>query len=147
MDPSDLPQLRTMYVFSPADGESWGLTFEEFRSHLLARNPDEFLRLDEGRTGPVRRASLHFGITFDDEALEGFAVLTPEGVAIRDCTAHAAANFAVWLREEVIPQDKAITFNTDGGIEGQSPDSPLPDVTRPRLVAAFLVRLETLDLD
>ncbi|MCX4958096.1 hypothetical protein [Streptomyces virginiae] len=147
MEPSDLVELRTMYVFSPADGETWGLTFDGFRSHLLARNPDEFLRLDEGRAGPVRRASLHFGITFDDEVLEGFAALTPEGVAIRDCTAHAAANFVLWLREVVVPQDKAITFNTDWGIEGQIADSPVPDVTRPRLVAAFLAHLETLGLD
>ncbi|MFJ6371751.1 hypothetical protein ACIQK5_26655 [Streptomyces virginiae] len=136
-----------MYVFSPADGASWGLTFEGFRSHLLTRNPGEFLHLDEGRAEPVRRASLHFGITFDGEVLEGFAALTPEGVAIRDCTAHAAANFAVWLREAVVSQDKAISFNTDRGIEGQAPDSPLPDVTCPRLVAAFLAHFETLDQD
>ncbi|WP_405942031.1 hypothetical protein [Streptomyces sp. NBC_00207] len=147
MDPSDLVELRTMYVFSPAEGETWGLAFDGFGSHLLARNPDEFLRLDEGRTGAVRRASLHFGITCDDEALEGFAVLMPTGVAIKDCTARAAADFVEWLRDAVVPQDKTITFNTEWGIEGQIPDSPVPEGPRPRLVASFLAHLESLGLD
>ncbi|KOY59125.1 hypothetical protein [Streptomyces sp. XY332] len=147
MNPSDLAELRTMYVFSPLDGETWGLTFEGFRSHLLARNPEEFLRVDEGRAGPVRGSTLHFGITFGDEVLEGFVALTPEGVAITDCTALEAANFVVWLRDEVVPQDKVIAFNTEWGIEEQVQDAPVPEVTRPRLVAAFLAHIEETGLE
>ncbi|MFJ4775850.1 hypothetical protein [Streptomyces sp. NPDC088762] len=147
MNPSDLAELRTMYVFSPVDGESWELTFEGFRSRLLARNPGEFLRVDEGKAGPVRGSTLHFGITFGDEVLEGFVALAPEGVAITDCTALEAANFLVWLRNEVVPQDKAITFNTEWGIESQVQDATVPEVTRPRLVTAFLAHLEATGLE
>ncbi|MDX3534818.1 hypothetical protein PV721_10625 [Streptomyces sp. MB09-01] len=68
-------------------------------------------------------------------------------MAIRDCTAHAAADFVVWHRDAVVPQGKTITFTTEWGIEGQIPDAPDPEVTRPRLVAAFLAHLETLGLD
>ncbi|MFJ3909667.1 hypothetical protein [Streptomyces vinaceus] len=146
MNPSDLARLRTMYVFAPIDGESWGLTFDGLRAHLLARDPEAFLQVDEGRTGPVRTTSLQFGVTFGEEELEGFALLSPEGVAVKNSTPQEAANFVVWLRDQVVPQDKAVTFNTEWGIEEDAPDEPVPDVTRPRLVAAFLAHLETLGL-
>ncbi|MEV7561417.1 hypothetical protein [Streptomyces sp. NPDC089795] len=46
-----------------------------------------------------------------------------------------------------MPQNEIVTFNTEWGIEEDAPDEPVPDVTRPRLVAAFLAHLETLGLD
>ncbi|WBO61640.1 hypothetical protein [Streptomyces camelliae] len=61
-----------------ADGpaQSWGLTFEGFEVRLRERNPDTFVRIDDEGDGPVRGASMIFGITFDDETLEGLEVLT-----------------------------------------------------------------------
>ncbi|MFD8789923.1 hypothetical protein [Streptomyces vinaceus] len=147
MNPSGLAELRTMYVFTPNDGETWGLTFDGFRANLLARDPAAFLQVDEGGTGPVRNTSLQFGVTFGDEELEGFALLSPEGVAVKNCTAQEATSFVVWLRDQVVPQNKAVTFNTEWGIEEDAPDEPVPDLTRPRLVAAFLAHLEALGLD
>ncbi|MFC9293059.1 hypothetical protein ACFTWH_01075 [Streptomyces sp. NPDC057011] len=69
------------------------------------------------------------------------------GVAVKKCTAQEAANFVVWLRDQVVPQDKAVTFNTGWGIEEDAPDEPVPDVTGPRLVATFFAHLEALGLD
>ncbi|KPI32996.1 hypothetical protein OV450_1537 [Actinobacteria bacterium OV450] len=102
-------------------------------NHLLAGDPDAFLQVDEGHTGPVRNTSLQFGITFGEQEWEGFALLSPEGVAVKNCTAQEAANFVIWLRDQVVPQNKAVTFNTEWGIEEDAPDEPVPDVTRPRL--------------
>ncbi|MFG2974760.1 hypothetical protein ACGFYY_17460 [Streptomyces sp. NPDC048331] len=147
MNPSDLAELRTMYVFTPIGGETWGLTFDSFRAHLLAGDPEAFLQVDEGHTGPVRNVGLQFGVTLGEEELEGFALLSPEGVAVKNCTAQEAANFVIWLRDQVVPQNEIVTFNTEWGIEEDAPDEPVPDVTRPRLVAAFLAHLETLGLD
>ncbi|MFB7786800.1 hypothetical protein ACFC1D_29340 [Streptomyces vinaceus] len=147
MNPSGLAELRTMYVFTPNDGETWALTFDGFKAYLLARDPAAFLQVDEGGTGPVRTTSLQFGVTFGDEELEGFALLSPEGVAVKNCTAQEAASFVVWLRDQVVPQNKAVTFNTEWGIEEDAPDEPVPGLTRPRLVAAFLAHLEALGLD
>ncbi|MFD6186099.1 hypothetical protein [Streptomyces goshikiensis] len=40
-----------------------------------------------------------------------------------------------------------MTFNTAWGLEGDLPDAAVPEVTRPRLVAAFLAHLEATGLE
>lgn len=90
MEPEEIAQLRTMYIFSPPAGESWGLTYESLEAKLRQRNPDEFIRVDDGSDGPVRGSSMHFGITLGDEQLEGMTLLSPEGVAVLDCTTGSA---------------------------------------------------------
>ncbi|GGL03459.1 hypothetical protein [Streptomyces flaveus] len=148
MEPDEIAELRTMYVFTPPDGQSWGLTYEDLESKLRERNPDEFIRIDEGFDGPVSGSSMHFGITLDEEQLEGMALLSPEGVSVKDCTVGSAARFAVWLRNNVVPEGMAVMFNTEWGLEAELPDTPVPDATRPRIAAAFMEHLvETGDLD
>ncbi|GAA3796531.1 hypothetical protein ACFS5L_02405 [Streptomyces phyllanthi] len=148
MEPEEIAELRTMYVFTPPDGQSWALTYEGLEAKLRERNPDEFIRVDDGSDGPVSGSSMHFGITLDDEQLEGMALLSPEGVSVKDCTIGSAARFAVWLRTDVVPQGAPVMFNTEWGLEAELPDAPVPDATRPRIAAAFMDHLvETGDLD
>ena len=142
MEPDEIAELRTMYVFTPPDGQSWGLTYEGLEAKLRERNPEEFVRVNDGSGGPVRGSSMHFGITLDDEQLEAMALLSPEGVSVLDCTAHSAARFALWLRNTVLPGGTVVMFNTEWGLEADLPSTPVPDATRPRIAAAFVAHLE-----
>ncbi|ROQ96864.1 hypothetical protein EDE04_3335 [Streptomyces sp. 2132.2] len=145
MDASQLAELRTMYVFTPMEGQTWGLTYDSLKARLLERDPDEFIRIQEG--GAIRGSTMHYGITLEGEELEGYARVQPEGISILDSTVQAAANFVAWLREHVVPEGVAMTFNTVWGLEEDLPDVPIPEVTRPRLVAAFLAHLEATGLE
>ncbi|MEU0336543.1 hypothetical protein [Streptomyces sp. NPDC006193] len=148
MEPDEIAELRTMYIFTPPAGHTWGLTYDSLEAVLRERDPDEFIRVDDGTDGPVHGSSMHFGITLDDEQLEGMALLSPEGVSVKDCTAHTAARFVLWLRDNVVPAGMAVLFNTEWGTEAGLPDAPVPDAPRPRIAAAFVEHLaETGDLD
>ncbi|KUL23272.1 hypothetical protein [Streptomyces regalis] len=148
MEPEEIAQLRTMYIFSPPAREGWGLTYESLEAKLRQRNPDEFIRVDDGSDGPVRGSSMHFGITLDDEQLEGMALLSPEGVSVLDCTTGSAARFALWLKTDVVPTGMSIVFNTEWGLEAELPNTPVPDATRPRIATTFTEHLvATGDLD
>ncbi|MFE6099918.1 hypothetical protein ACFVQ4_08165 [Streptomyces laurentii] len=142
MDASEMAELRTLYIFGPAEGDSWGLTYEGLEAKLRERNPDSFVRIDEEDGSPVRGSVMLFGITLGGETFEGMAGLSPEGVAIRDCTALAAAETVKWLRGSVVPGGAGITFNTRWGLEADLPDALVPDVPRPRLVATFFAHIE-----
>ncbi|MFB8181028.1 hypothetical protein ACFC8N_34365 [Streptomyces sp. NPDC055966] len=85
MKPEEIVELRTMFVFTPPQGQSWALTFEGLEARLRERNPDTFIRLDDGGDEPVRGASIIFGITLKDEDLEGLASLETEGTSVLDC--------------------------------------------------------------
>ncbi|MFE2234170.1 hypothetical protein ACFXA4_16600 [Streptomyces sp. NPDC059442] len=142
MDASEPAELRTMYVFGPAEGSTWGLTYEGIEAKLRERETDTFVRIDEGEEGPVRGSVMHFGITVGEEDLEGTAKLSPEGIAIENCTALAAAEFVEWLWGSVVPDGSSITFNTEWGLEADLPDALVLHAPRPRLVATFLAHLE-----
>ncbi|WP_405523492.1 hypothetical protein OG426_09725 [Streptomyces canus] len=142
MEPEEIAELRTMYVFTSPEGQSWGLTYESLEATLRERNPDEFIGIDDGSDGPVKGSSMHFGITLDDEQLEGMALLSPEGVAALDCNAHLAAAFALWLRNDVVPAGMDVMFNTEWGLEADLPPTPVPDAPRPRIIAAFVAHVE-----
>ncbi|MFE3580000.1 hypothetical protein [Streptomyces vinaceus] len=144
MDASQLAVLRTMYVFTPIEGQPWGLTYDSLKASLLERDPYEFIRIHEG--GQPRASAVHYGITLDGEELEGYARVRPEGISILDSTAQAAADFVGWLREQVVPEGVAMTFNTAWGLEEDLPDTAVPDVTRPPLIAAFIAHLEATGL-
>ena len=40
MEPDEIAELRTMYIFTPPDGQSWGLTYECLEAVLRERNPE-----------------------------------------------------------------------------------------------------------
>ncbi|MFF0484972.1 hypothetical protein [Streptomyces sp. NPDC004435] len=145
MDESELAVLRTMYVFGPAEGSTWNLTYDLVTSKLRERNPDEFIRVDEGDQGPVPGSVMHFGITLGDETLEGMAKLAPEGITLEDATAQAAAAFVQWLRNSIVPTGTSVSFNTEWGLEIDLPDALVPDAPRPRVAATFLAHLEAID--
>ncbi|MEU1090236.1 hypothetical protein ABZ401_26035 [Streptomyces sp. NPDC005892] len=148
MEPDEIAELRTMYIFIPPDGQTWNLTFPGLEAILRRREPDAFIRIDEGTHGPVTGTSMDFEITLDDELLEGMALLSPEGVTVKDATARSAATFALWLRNNAVPAGMAMVFNTAWGVEDDLPDTPVPDATRPRIAAAFMAHLvEAGDLD
>ncbi|MFE4588195.1 hypothetical protein [Streptomyces laurentii] len=142
MDPSEMAELRTMYIFRPADEQTWGLSYEDLAAKLRKRDADEFIRVDPGTEGPVRGSSMHFGITLENEELEGMALLSPEGIALEDSSAQDAANFVKWLRSNIVPEGMLMTFNTRWGLEADLPDALVPDVPRPRLVATFFAHIE-----
>ncbi|MFE9535602.1 hypothetical protein [Streptomyces sp. NPDC006691] len=147
MDAIELAQLRTMYIFAPANEETWHLSYALLETALRERDPDGFLRLDEG-TGPLPGAVLHFGVTLGDETVEGMAKLSPEGVSLEDCTASQAAKFAAWLRGAVVPAGVLATFNTEWGLEAGLPDQLVPPVPVPGLTEVFLAHLQaTVDQD
>ncbi|MER0443398.1 hypothetical protein ABR738_02200 [Streptomyces sp. Edi4] len=141
MDASEIAQLRTMYIFTPADGETWGLSYAAMETAVRERDPDGFLRLDEG-TRLVPGTVLHFGITLGDETLEGMARLRPEGVSLEDCTASQAAEFAAWLQGRIVPAGVPATFNTEWGLEAGLPDQLAPHVSVPGLKEVFLAHLQ-----
>ncbi|MFJ2196352.1 hypothetical protein [Streptomyces violaceusniger] len=148
MESEEITELRTMYIFSPPEGQSWGLTYEGLGALLRERDPEESIRVDDGSDGPVSGSSMHFGITLGDEELEGMALLAPEGVSVMDCTAHTAAAFAIWLSSNALPTGAAVMFNTEWGLEAELPDTPVPEATRPRIAATFMEHLkDTGELD
>ena len=58
-----------------------------------------------------------------------------------DCTAHSAAQFALWLRSGVLSGGTAVMFNTEWGLESDLPSMPVSDVTRLCIAAAFVAHL------
>ncbi|MFP8887026.1 hypothetical protein [Streptomyces mangrovi] len=147
METSELAELRTMFIFTPPQGSTWNLVLEDFAARLRERTPDEFVRIDENPQGPgARGPSMSFGFTLQDGAVEGFVLTTPEGAAVTNVTAQEAAEFAMWLRNHVVPNGAPMMVNTEWGVEDDVPEALVPDVPRPSLVAALLSHLEeTLD--
>ncbi|WP_432014276.1 hypothetical protein [Streptomyces cucumeris] len=145
VDACELAELRTMYVFTPTADGTWGFTFQALEDKLRERNPDEFIHVRPG--GQVRGTWMGFGITFNDESLEGTARLSPDGVtvdgvSIQDCPAHTAADVASWLRQHLLTSGVSMTFNTEWGLEDGLPDAPVPDAPHAHLVSTFLAHLE-----
>ena len=60
MEASEIAELRTMYVFTPTDRQSWCLTFKECAEALRERKPDVqrsvVLRLEEREEGYLTRS-------------------------------------------------------------------------------------------
>ncbi|WP_329352136.1 hypothetical protein OG226_43230 [Streptomyces sp. NBC_01261] len=42
----------------------------------------------------------------------------------------------------VLPGGTVVMFNAEWGLGGHLPSTPVPDATRPRILAAFVARLE-----
>jgi len=133
--------LRTLYVFTPPEGQTWGLTFERLKDVLLERDPDEFIKVEESGDRSAKGPSMHFGITLDGEELEAFVLLRTEGVAVMDSTARTAAAFVLWLRKDVVPSGGVVMFHTAWGMEDDHPETLVPDTTRPRIAATFMEHL------
>lgn len=145
MDPAVIAEQRVMYLFCPAEGSSWGLTFDGFTTALRERTPEEFVSLREpppADPAPPRAPRLAFGFTIDDEVLEGFAKEQPEGAAILDSDAHSAAEFALWMRDSIVPSGTPVTFITEWGIMEELPFTVLPDDSREAMIAAFVAHIE-----
>ncbi|MGJ5897362.1 hypothetical protein ACSCBZ_36260 [Streptomyces niveiscabiei] len=147
MEPDEIAELRTMYVFTPPEGQTWGLSYERLEAALRERDPEVFVRVDDAVEGPVKGSSMHFGFTLEGEELEGFARLNTEGVAVQDSTARTAATFVLWLRNTVVPPGGVVMFNTRWGMEDDLPETLVPDATRPRIAAAFMEHLVETGLD
>ncbi|MEU3400790.1 hypothetical protein [Streptomyces filamentosus] len=145
MNESEVAALRTMYVFGPAEGSTWNLTYDLVAGKLRERNPEAFVRLDEGGQGSVHGSVMHFGFTVGQETLEGMVKLSPEGITIEDASAHTAAVFVQWLRGCIVPAGTSVSFNTEWGLEDGLPDVLVPDAPCPRLVASFLAHLEDVE--
>ncbi|QPP09874.1 hypothetical protein G4Z16_29560 [Streptomyces bathyalis] len=146
MDPAIIAQQRVMYLFCPAEGNSWGLTFDGFTTALRERTPEEFVRVREpppADPAPPRSPRLAFGFTIGDEILEGFAKEQPEGAAILDSDAHSAAEFALWMCNCVVPSGLSVTFITEWGIMEGLPFTLLSADSRDAMVAAFVDHIES----
>ncbi|WP_157878522.1 hypothetical protein [Streptomyces chattanoogensis] len=117
----DAADFRTMFIFSPPEGEpqGWGLTFASFADALQAKEPDAPVHAWSGHyTGET--LSFQFG-TSTGETAEGMVGVEPNGVAIEDCTAAEAADFAGWLRQAIVPAGSGLMANIREGVEWELP--------------------------
>ncbi|MFH9246733.1 hypothetical protein ACH4LK_15035 [Streptomyces lydicus] len=122
----DAADFRTMFIFSPPDGapQSWGLTFDAFVDALSAKDPNA---LFHEWTGHFSGETLSFQFsTCSGEEAEGMVGVDPNGVAIEDCTAAEAADFAEWLRQAIVPPDGGLVVNIREGAEWELPPVELP---------------------
>lgn len=138
MERSELEKLETLFVFTPTQDSTWGLTFAGLRQALLDLDPDAFIRTEDPRADvPGGGPFMFFEAALGGEDIEGMAKLDPEGVAVQSCTAHRAAEFVQWLRTAVVPQGDAISFNTEWGMESDLPDAVVPTAPEADLVQLF----------
>ncbi|GAB2787624.1 hypothetical protein [Streptomyces daliensis] len=106
-------EVQELFIFTPCEGDSWGVTFEKFTRALEHRTPGEFsLAVDEPEGVLPASRRLRFGFTLDDAGIEGFFKEEPEGAALRAVTCHEAARFAEWLAEKIIPPGGSLAFTT-----------------------------------
>ncbi|AJT62569.1 hypothetical protein T261_0880 [Streptomyces lydicus] len=122
----DAADFRTMFIFSPPEGapEGWGLTFAAFVDALRAKDPDALFHEWTGHYSG-ETLSFQFGTSSGDKA-EGMVGVEPNGVAIEDCNAAEAADFAGWLRQNIVPPDSGLIVNIREGVEWELPAVELP---------------------
>ena len=139
--PDPVEDTQLLFIFTPPDGQSWNMTLEGFQHVLLGRDPEGCTHFEAAGEDVVPyNESLDFGFTLaDGEVLEGFAQAEPQGAALKNCTAAQAAEFAAWLREEILPVDATLTVNTRPGLEWELPDEVLPEGTTVAEVTELLL--------
>ncbi|EKX65947.1 hypothetical protein [Streptomyces ipomoeae] len=143
MERSELEELETLYIFTPAPGDTWGLTFTRLKQLLLELDPEAFFRVEDPREEvPGGGPFMFFEAALGDDDIEGMAKREPEGVAVQNCTAGRAAEFVRWLLcSGAVPKGHIITFNTAWGAESELPDAVVPDVSESELVEVFLAHV------
>ncbi|WP_432141029.1 hypothetical protein [Streptomyces sp. bgisy084] len=117
----DAGNFRTMFIFSPPEGapQGWGLTFPAFADALRAKEPEAVVEAWSGHyTGETLSFQFH---TSRGEINEGMMGVEPNGVAIEDCTAAEAADFASWLQQTIVPTDSGLMVNIREGVEWELP--------------------------
>ncbi|MCZ1006878.1 hypothetical protein [Streptomyces lydicus] len=117
----DAAEFRTMFIFSPPEGapQGWGLTFPSFTDALRTKEPGAVMETWSGQyTGET--LSFQFGTSVGDTA-EGMVGVEPNGVAIEDCTAAEAADFAAWLQQAIVPAGSGLMVNIREGVEWELP--------------------------
>jgi hypothetical protein len=127
----DAANFRTMFAFSPPENapQAWELTFDHLVHELHAKDPDALVH---EWSGQFSGETLSFQFrTASGEESEGMAGIEPNGVAIEECTAADAADFAAWLRHAIVPAGAEIIVNIREGVEWELPPVALPnhDVT------------------
>ncbi|UKZ02866.1 hypothetical protein BOQ63_001655 (plasmid) [Streptomyces viridifaciens] len=65
-------------------------------------------------------------------------------MSLRNATAGAAAEFAAWLSQELVPANGQVDFNTRAGMEAALPDEILAEHTVAGLEAIFREHLSDL---
>jgi len=83
--------LRTLYVFTPPEGQTWGLTFERLKDVLLERDPDEFIKVEEGGDRSARGPSTDHAAEPHRDVPAGLlaVVLTSDGAVLHGVDEHA----------------------------------------------------------
>jgi hypothetical protein len=115
-------EIALYWIFTPPGDTGWGMTLDTFREALLRRDPEEYTRIwDDPADGPDQGTTMSFGITLADEPIEGIASVNGEGASLSDATAAQAAEFAEWLRTEIVPLGGSVQCNTRQGIEAELP--------------------------
>ena len=139
--PRQIDHLPFFWILMPPSGRTWHMTLDSFRQALLRRNPEEFTRVwDHPGDGRFRGVTMSFGITLDDERVEGFAGVPPrsEGAAIQFATPIQAVEFAGWLGREIVPQGEPIQISTREGTEAEVADITVEDVSPEPLLGVLL---------
>ncbi|MGW3077846.1 hypothetical protein [Kitasatospora sp. NPDC001132] len=138
----DFPETSTLFVFTPTPGTTWNLTLDSFTQALRRREGEEAFvhtKADGGAYGPSDEHDWWFDITVAGATFEGIGsgVSGDEGLSLRNATAGAAAEFAAWLIQELVPANGRVDFNTRAGMEAGLPDEVLTERTIAGLEAVF----------
>ncbi|MEU8567145.1 hypothetical protein AB0C51_02090 [Streptomyces pathocidini] len=124
---ADVPASEFETVFGFATPQrvprGWDLSFDTFTEALRARDPEAFARR---RVSPLNGESLLIGFSLPDTILEVIVKVDPDGVVLMESTAAQAAGFAVWLRDNVVPEGAEVEFNVRPAVEAGLPNRPLP---------------------
>ena len=135
------------WIFVAPPEHTWHMTLDSFRQALLRRDPEAFTRIwDHPGSGPARGVTMSFGITLDDELVEGIAGVRSEGAAIRYATASQATEFAGWLSREIVPPGEPIQIATREGTEASVADVVVNDVSPQRLLDLLLDHVRQIDV-
>ncbi|MFE7526830.1 hypothetical protein ACFU7Y_14020 [Kitasatospora sp. NPDC057542] len=143
------PETSTLFVFTPTPNTTWNLTLDTFTQALRRREGEQAFvhtTADGGAYGPSDENDWWFDFTASGTTFEGIGsgVSGDEGVSLRNATAGAAAEFAAWLIQELVPANGRVDFNTRAGMEAGLSDEVLAEPTAARLEAVFREHLSDL---
>ncbi|MEV5508879.1 hypothetical protein [Streptomyces orinoci] len=130
--------FRTTFIFGAPNEtpRGWELSLEHFAAALLRRDPDAFTHM---MSSPLLGDMLTFTFRTSEGEREGNAGPDPDGVGLNDCTAGEAAEFAQWLRQEIVPPGASIDFNIRPAAEVDLPNRRLSDPVNAEVVLSELL--------
>ncbi|MFF7529534.1 hypothetical protein ACFZB2_10625 [Streptomyces bobili] len=137
--------LRSNFVFAPPEDNpsAWQASAETFRDALARSFPDAFLETNTSSLRDVPVLDFEIEVAPDVFVTGTAAMPVPDyaHVSIIDVTAHAAALFALWLRDSYVPSPASVRFLSSFVMEnGDEAPWPLPATGDATEIEAVLLR-------